>query len=67
MVLDIEGKGIIEAFNHFDVFISDYDEERVSNIVADYLKVSYLSKATWPPTFPVFGNFTNISSRRMIF
>ena len=67
LLLDIEGEGIIETFNHFDVFISDFNEKTISNDVAEYLDVRYLSKATWPPTFPVFGKLTNISYRRMIF
>jgi len=60
MVLDIEDKGIFETINHFDFLISDFDEKTVSSDVAGYLDVSYLSKATWPPTFPVFGKLTNI-------
>ena len=67
LVLDIEGEGIMETFNHFDVLISDFDEKTISKDVAEYLDVRYLSKATWPPTFPVFGKLTNISYRRMIF
>ena len=67
LVLDIEGEGIIETFNHFDVLIRDFNEKIVSSEVAKKLEVSYLSKATWPQTFPVYGKRNNISSRLMDF
>lgn len=59
LILDIE-EGIMETINHFDVFISDFDEQKISSDVASLLEVSYLSKATMNPTFPVFGKLTNI-------
>lgn len=66
LVLDFEREGIMITLDHFDVLIKDYDEKIVSSEVANNLKVSYLSKAN-PPTWPVFGKLSNISSRRMVF
>lgn len=60
LVFDIE-EGIIETCNHFDVFIRDFDEKKISNVVSLFLDVPYLSKATWPPTLPVFGKLFNTS------
>jgi hypothetical protein len=60
LILDIE-EGIMDTIDHFDVLISDFDEQKISSRVASLLEVSYLSKATMNPTFPVFGKLTNIS------
>ena len=61
LILDVE-KGVSETLDNFDVFIRDYDEKKVSDYVGTLLDVSYLSKVTTNPTFPVIGKriLTNI-------
>jgi hypothetical protein len=57
-VMDFD-KSIMETYDHFDVLIRDFDETKISRDIALLLDVPYLSKARWPPSFPVIGKLTN--------